>query len=63
MRASQRFAPRRSLSRERRAAQSAICRGPLRGHPFGIRIQGGEVIVGEIGYRDHIVFPWLPAML
>jgi len=23
---------------------------------FGIGIHGGEVIVGEIGYRDHIVF-------
>ena len=23
---------------------------------FGIGIHGGEVIVGEIGYRDHVVF-------
>src|SRR5205085_8033731 len=28
-------------------------REPIR---FGIGVQGGEVIVGEIGYRDHMVF-------
>ena len=26
------------------------------GHGFGIGIHGGEVIIGDIGYRDHMVF-------
>src|SRR6202022_5066717 len=31
-------------------------REPIR---FGVGIQCGEVIIGDIGYRDHMVFPAL----
>ncbi len=32
---------------------ATICARPIR---FGIGIHGGEVIVGDIGYRDYMVF-------
>uniref|UniRef100_UPI0018C86F6A adenylate/guanylate cyclase domain-containing protein n=1 Tax=Streptobacillus moniliformis TaxID=34105 RepID=UPI0018C86F6A len=35
-------------------------REPIR---FGIGINGGEVIVGDIGYRDHMVFTPSPIHL